>query len=237
MSTNSCIITHPNGRPAIAIIDIEEERGSQSAIRDHLVSPSQATAFVSIMQGCNMHCAFCIVPQTRGAERSRSIAEITDEVRKLAARGVKEVTHHGQIVKIYGRHEFEKRDGLSPFVRSTIVSARLTGSLAYSPPRTHWFPWDLIGVFGSGQACWLATASGSNQFSGYGAVTRRRRMRLVEACIGTPRHYHDRYRVALEKTDGDYNQTRDLADESATAVFQYRRAAAGRENGITVAEE
>ena len=101
----------------LPIVDIEEERGSQSAIRDHIFSPAQATAFVSIMQGCNMHCAFCIVPQTRGAERSRSIAEITDEVRELAARGVKEVTLLGQIVNLYGRHEFEKRDGLSPFVQ------------------------------------------------------------------------------------------------------------------------
>ena len=63
-----------------SIVDVEEEPGSQETIRDHVSRGRQATAFVSIMQGCNMHCTFCIVPSTRGAERIAAIAEIVREV-------------------------------------------------------------------------------------------------------------------------------------------------------------
>jgi tRNA-2-methylthio-N6-dimethylallyladenosine synthase len=132
-----------------SIVDVEEEEGSQETIRAHVLREKQATAFVSIMQGCNMHCTFCIVPSTRGAERSRRIEEIVREVEDLVARGVKEVTLLGQIVNLFGRHEFEKRDGKSPFVQLLEAVHAVDGlrRLRFTSPHPIGFREDLVNAF------------------------------------------------------------------------------------------
>jgi tRNA-2-methylthio-N6-dimethylallyladenosine synthase len=135
--------------PRFSIVDIEEEFGSQSTIRNQRLAPKQATAFVSIMQGCNMHCTFCIVPQTRGAERSRTIAEIVAEVRGLVSHGVKEVTLLGQIVNLYGRHEFPKIENKSPFVQLLEAVHAIDGleRLRFTSPHPIGFREDLINAY------------------------------------------------------------------------------------------
>ena len=134
--------------PRFSIVDTDGEAGSQETIRDHASVP--ASAFVSVMQGCNMRCTFCIVPDTRGAERSRSIGGIVDEVRDLVARGCREVTLLGQIVNLYGRHEFPKVGGRSPFVQLLEAVHDIDGlmRLRFTSPHPIGFRDDLIGCFG-----------------------------------------------------------------------------------------
>ncbi|MBV9463676.1 MAG: tRNA (N6-isopentenyl adenosine(37)-C2)-methylthiotransferase MiaB, partial [Verrucomicrobiae bacterium] len=138
-----------SGAESRGVVDTDEEAGSQNTIRNH-VPARQVSAFVSIMQGCNMHCTFCIVPSTRGAERSRPIDQIVAEVRELAASGVKEVTLLGQIVNLYGRHEFEERDGKTPFVQLIEAVQDVEGieRIRFTSPHPIGFKPDLVEAFG-----------------------------------------------------------------------------------------
>ena len=218
-----------------SIVDIAEEPGSQSTIRNQKLVPRQATAFVSIMQGCNMHCTFCIVPQTRGAERSRSIGEILREVRDLVARGVKEITLLGQIVNLYGRHEFPKRDGKSPFVQLLEAVNEIEGlaRLRFTSPHPIGFRNDLLDAISHlpklAEHVHLPLQSGSNRIlkAMHRAYTAEKYVDLVRRV----RNAREGIAITTDiivgfpgETEEDYEQTRDLVEElqfDNAFVFRY----------------
>lgn len=145
-------VVNVNGKKSITarVVDTDEEEGSQNTIRDHVPRKERrASAFVSIMQGCNMRCSFCIVPDTRGDERGRPIADIVEEVTGLVSEGVKEVTLLGQIVNLYGRTEFPKVDGKSPFVQLLEAVHEIEGleRIRFTSPHPIGFRDDLVNAF------------------------------------------------------------------------------------------
>jgi tRNA-2-methylthio-N6-dimethylallyladenosine synthase len=228
--------------PRFSIVDVEEEAGSQSTIREQSLAPKQATAFVSIMQGCNMHCTFCIVPRTRGAERSRTISEIVSEVRALVVQGVKEVTLLGQIVNLYGRHEFLSVAAVagrsykkSPFVQLLEAVSAIDGleRLRFTSPHPIGFRDDLIEAIADlpklTEHVHLPLQSGSNRIlkAMHRTYTAEKYAQLVDKIRAA------RPGIALTtdiivgfpgETDSDYKATRDLVEHlqfDNAFVFRY----------------
>lgn len=144
--TNMIATMQGQGPRPSSIVDLEEEADSQNTIKSHSSDTLQVTAFVSIMQGCNMKCSYCIVPKTRGVERARPMDEIIDEVKKLAANGTREVTLLGQIVNQYGIREFPFVDKKSPFVQLLEKVHEIEGieRIRFTSPHPVGFKDDLI---------------------------------------------------------------------------------------------
>ena len=101
-------------RKAAPLIDLGEE--SEIPPCAH-VKKKKITAFVSIMQGCNMNCTYCIVPKVRGVERTKPMETILAEIEALVAEGTREVTLLGQTVNNYGKGTYPERGGKGPFVQ------------------------------------------------------------------------------------------------------------------------
>jgi tRNA-2-methylthio-N6-dimethylallyladenosine synthase len=115
-----CVSDVPDWRERYPFVDLIAEPGQDLTVRDRLVDlldlseryrfdPDQAIRLpgisegITIHQGCNRSCTYCIVPSTRGGERSRPPAVIIDEVTRLVERGTREVVLLSQIVERYGR--------------------------------------------------------------------------------------------------------------------------------------
>lgn len=130
------------------ICAVGHEEGFQNAIRDHLPPAGNCTAFVSIMQGCEMRCSYCIVPSTRGNECSRPAGDILQEVRELVSQGIKEVTLLGQIVNRYGKDE-PLVNGRGAFVRLLEKLNDMDGleRIRFTSPHPIGFRQDLVQAY------------------------------------------------------------------------------------------
>jgi len=220
------------------IVDIIEEKGSEAAIREHLLNGNakkSATAFVSIMQGCNQYCTFCIVPYTRGEERSRTIPDIVAECRELASRRVKEITLLGQIVTSYGKRDIPKKDGKSAFVQLLEAVHEVQGieRIRFTSPHPKGYGDDLVAAYGRlpklVESAHIPVQSGSDRVLKFmhRGYTRERYLEI----IGKLRQVSPSIGISTDfivgfpgETEDDFAQTLSLAREvefDQAYIFKY----------------
>ena len=177
------------------------------------------TAFLTVQEGCDKFCTFCVVPYTRGAEYSRPVAAILDEAERLAAQGVREVTLLGQNVNAY---DGEGADGKpSTLARLAPALAEIPGldRIRYTTSHPNDMSDDLIAAHGELEALMpylhLPVQSGSDRI-----------LRLMNRKHGRQKYFDlvERIRAARPdmalsgdfivgfpgETDADFEQTMDL---------------------------
>ncbi len=208
------------------IVDIADEEGSESAIKEHLIAAKSdaksVTAFVSIMQGCNQRCAFCIVPHARGAERSRGIPEIVAECQQLAQAGAREVTLLGQIVTSFGRRDLPPKGGKSAFVQLLEAVHEVDGleRIRFTSPHPKGYGDDLVEAYGRlpklCESAHIPVQSGSDRIlkKMHRGYTRDRFLEIVEKLRIMRPHIGittDLIVAFPGETEDDFNETLSLA--------------------------
>jgi tRNA-2-methylthio-N6-dimethylallyladenosine synthase len=126
-------------------LELPERKGAvvTDVPQRHLGRPPKLKAYVPIQYGCDKYCTYCIVPTTRGRERSRPTVDIVEEVAALAANGAKEISLLGQTVNSYGKNLLE---GRVPFSDLLWQLSEIDGleRIRYTSPYPRDFKADLI---------------------------------------------------------------------------------------------
>jgi tRNA-2-methylthio-N6-dimethylallyladenosine synthase len=220
------------------IVDTAEEAGSEATIREHVLNgsgPKSVTAFVSIMQGCNQYCTFCIVPYTRGEERSRAIPDVVTECRQLVQQGVKEITLLGQIVTSYGKRDIPRKDGKSAFVQLIEAVHEIDGlqRIRFTSPHPKGYGDDLVEAYGRlpklVESAHIPVQSGSNRLlkAMHRGYTRERYMEIIQKLRGVRADMGITTDIIVGfpgETEADFNETLSLLCEASfdnAYIFKY----------------
>ncbi len=138
------------GTHTITALDLPERKGAivEDIPARALERKAKLKAHVPIMYGCDKFCTFCIVPHTRGRERSRPSTEILQEIESLAAAGTREVTLLGQTVNSYGKNLAEGRVPFATLLEK-IDQIRGIARVRFTSPYPRDFTDELIDTIGS----------------------------------------------------------------------------------------
>ncbi len=207
-------------RTRFPAVDMRMDEDPEPLETSHVLRESPHRALVTISEGCNRHCTFCVVPQTRGAERDRESSNIIQEVRRLVEAGYVEIVLLGQTVNSY-RDPIRKDFTFAKLVRELAGIDGLK-RIRFTSPHPNDFTDELLAVMVScPQVCnqiHLPVQSGSSRIlramrRGY---TRERYLETIRKILRAPRPIAISTDIIVGfpgETEADFQDTLSLLDE------------------------
>ncbi len=220
---------HGNG----GVVDAEFPVESKFDHLPEMSTPAGVSAFLTVQEGCDQFCTFCVVPYTRGAEYSRPVADVIAEARRLVARGAREITLLGQNVNAYhGRDGDGAEVGLGALVK-TLAALPGLARIRYTTSHPRDMDEGLLAAHGavaklmpfvhlpvqSGSDRVLRAMNRRHSADGYRRIVERLRVHRPDVALSS-----DFFVGFPGETDADFDATMDLVREIGFAqayTFKY----------------